>query len=162
MKQLLFALCLVVLIFSMSVELEQPRTGSIKYTVIERGALNSTLHLVVTKGDVQHSVFTIEGFNGLYSGEFFIVAPGDYTVKAYNLDTGNTAQAAIKISVPGVVPSGETPIEKIEEQFAEQSAAIREEPEQMAWVPYLIVVLVVVIAALLLFGNPLKKPKKKK
>ena len=162
MKQLLFILCLVALLSAMSVELEQPRMGSIKYTISERGALNSTLYIVVLREGVQHGVLTIEGFNGLYSGEFPIFSQGEYIVNVYNLGTGKTAQAKMMVSAPDAIPAGETSIEEIEQQFAEQAAKIREEPEYMEWVPYFIVALVVVIAALLLFGNPLKKPREKR
>jgi hypothetical protein len=163
MRNLLFILCLVAFLSaSMNVEVEGKGFSTLVYHVEEAGALNSTLTVVVLEGNTQHAVQEVTGFNGLHTGEIPGMSPGIYTVKVYNIDTGNVGQAGIDFAPQETLLPTDESIEELKEQSAEQQLSLDPVTEQYPWLPYLIVVLFVVIVAMILFGNPLKKSKKKK
>ena|GEM_PF-982494 len=163
MKNLLFILCFAAIISaSMTVEVEGKGFSTLVYHVEEAGALNSTLTVVVLEGNTQQVVQEVSGFNGLYTGEISALAPGTYTVKVYNLDTGNIGQAGITFAPQEELLPTEEAVEELQEQAAEEQTSLAPVTEQYPWLPYLIVALFVVIVAIIIFGNPLKKPKKKK
>ncbi len=163
MRNLLFILCFAAIISaSMSVEVEGKGFSTLVYHVEEAGALNSTLTVVVLEGNAQQAVQEVTGFNGLYTGEISALAPGTYTVKVYNLDTGNIGQAVITFAPQEELLPTEESVKELQEQAAEQQTSLAPVTEQYPWLPYIIVALFVVIVAIILFGNPLKKPKKKK
>ncbi len=163
MRNLLFILCFAAIISaSMSVEVEGKGFSTLVYHVEEAGALNSTLTVVVLEGNAQQAVQEVTGFNGLHTGEISALAPGTYTVKVYNLDTGNIGQAVITFAPQEELLPTEESVKELQEQAAEQQTSLAPVTEQYPWLPYIIVALFVVIVAIILFGNPLKKPKKKK
>ncbi len=164
MKNLLFILCFAAIIFAgtMNVEVEGKGFSTLIYHVEEAGALNSTLTVVVLEGNTQKAVQEVTGFNGLYTGEISALPPGTYTVKVYNMDTGNIGQAEINFAPQEKLLPTEESVVQLKEQAAEQQTSLAPVTDQYPWLPYLIVALFVIIVAMLLFGNPLKKPKKKK
>ncbi|MBD3397633.1 hypothetical protein GF412_00680 [Candidatus Micrarchaeota archaeon] len=162
MRRLLFILCFVALLSAMSVELEQESQIFIEYKIEERGALDSSLTIVVFKDSTQYDVLQVSGFNGLHTGRIEALEPATYTFKAYNLDTGEDAEASITVSPQSMGMPNEQSVEQIKEDVAQEQASLEQVSMQFTWLPYLIVALLVVIAALIIFGNPLKKPKKKK
>jgi len=164
MKNLLFILCFAAIISAatMNVEVESKGFSTLIYHVEEAGALNSNLTIVVMEGNAQQAVQEIKGFNGLYTGEIPAMGPGTYTVKVYNLDTGNVGEATITFAPQEELLPTEESVEQIKEQAAEKQTSLTPITDQYPWLIYLIVALFVIIVAMLLFGNPLKKPKKKK
>ncbi|MCP4647418.1 MAG: hypothetical protein GY852_06740 [bacterium] len=163
MKNLLFILCFVAFLSAtMIVEVEEKGFATLVYHVEEAGALDSTLTVVVMEGDTQQTVQEVTGFNGLYTGEVQVMEPGTYTVKVYNLNTGQDGEATINFAPQEKLLPTDESVEQLKEQAAEEHVSLEPITEQYPWLIYLIVVLFVIIVAMLLFGNPLKKPKKKK
>lgn len=162
MRRLLFTLCFVALLSAMSIELTEKNFGTLEYSLEERGAYNSNLTIIVLKGNVQYTVQEVTGFNGLYTGEIPILEPGTYTVKAFNANTGGKAEASINLAPQEEFLPTEESVEELKEEIAQEQLPLEIVSEQFPFLPYLIVGLFVVIVALLIFGNPLKKPKKKK
>lgn len=162
MKRLLFILCFVALLSAMEVGLEQKNQIFIEYSIKERGAVNSTLNIVVFKGNVQYTVLEVSGFNGEHIGQLEAVEPATYTFRAYDLDTGEDAESSIVISAQAMGLPPEHTVEKLKGEVAQEQGSLEAVSEEYSWLPYLIVVLFVVIVALVIFGNPLKNPKKKK
>jgi len=162
MKYLLFALCFVALLSAITVELEEGAFGTIEYTIEDRNAYNSTLTIVVMQAGAQHSVYTVDGYNGVYSGEFQILEPDTYTLKVYNLDTGEIGEATLAMppekSSAAVAPA----VEVAKEESTKQQTIIDLPQEQESWLLYLIVGVFILIILVILFANPLKKHKKKK
>ena len=159
---MLFILCFVAILSAMSIELKETIPGLIEYRIEDRDAYNSSLVIVVLKGNTQHAVYRVEEFNGLHSEQFQMIGPGTYTVTAYSMDTGNTAESEITISPQKISQETKKAFEEIEKGLIEEQAAVALSEEQTSWLTYLIVGLFIVIVIMLLFGNPLKKPKKKK
>jgi hypothetical protein len=162
MKRVLFALCLFAMLSAMEITLDQQNPAFIEYRIEERGAADSTLTLVVAKDNVQHHVEEITGFDGLYTGQFPALGPGTYTVVVYDINTSEVGEASITIAPIAAPEEIEESLEGAKAEYGEEQAVFEDIEEQAPWLPYLIVVLFVLIVALLLFGNPLKKQKKRK
>ena len=162
MKQILFALCFVALLSAITVEMEEGAFGTIEYTIEDRNAYNSTLTIVVMQGEAQHSVYSIEGCNGLYDGKFQILEPATYTIKVYNLDTGEAGEATLSISPEKTAAQAASAVEEVKEEATAQQVIIDIPQEQESWLIYLIVGVFIVLIVVILFANPLKGKKKKK
>jgi len=114
------------------------------------------------QGEAQHSVYSIEGCNGLYDGKFQILEPATYTIKVYNLDTGEAGEATLSISPEKTAAQAASAVEEVKEEATAQQVIIDIPQEQESWLIYLIVGVFIVLIVVILFANPLKGKKKKK
>ncbi len=123
-------------------------TGSVRYSVVQRGASGENLFIAVKQGDTQVRSFRVQDFNGAANGYFSLSESGAYRVIAAETDTGDYAEAELRFVAPA--PS-ERPAEA-------QPAILRGVPDYLV---FLTIVLAAILLYLLAFGNPLReKPKK--
>ncbi len=162
MKRLLFALCFVALLSAVTVELTEGMLGSVEYTVKDPDARDSSLTIVILKGDTQYAVYSEPDFDGVYHNSFQVVEPGEYTLRAYNMDTGGAGESTIVLSPAQNNSPLQKAIEETKKETTEQQVLIDIPDEQASVLPYLIIGFFILLLAIVLFANPFKKKKKKR